>query len=220
MADKIQIQYQAAKTLYFLVRNASAQVWNGSSFVTYATADYANYDVAMTEQGTASGYYVGTFPSGITAQGTYSVVVKQQAGASPAETDMTVGGGDVYWTGAALLSLTDMATSGQLSEFMPVRIFRGQMLQNFKFKLVSSADHVTPFLSGICSGVINRDNGTFAALQSGIFTEEGRGFYRVTFTSGDLLCNTASLVFTANGVSGGQADQRDFSFVLQKTSGQ
>ncbi len=38
-------------------------------------------------------------------------------------------------------------------------------------------------------------------------------------TSGDLNANTVALVFTANGISGGTADQRDFAYILQRVSG-
>lgn len=43
-----------------LVWNASGQVHNGSAFVTYATASRATYLKSVTEQGTASGVYVGS----------------------------------------------------------------------------------------------------------------------------------------------------------------
>ncbi len=118
------------------------------------------------------------------------------------------------------MGLNDLATSGQLSLVSPVKIFRGEQILKFPFKLVSSIDHATSFTSGVCSGQISRDGGTFGALQSGAFSEVGLGWYYVqALTSGDLLANTASLVFTANGISGGTSDQRDFGFILQKSSG-
>jgi hypothetical protein len=94
------------------------------------------------------------------------------------------------------------------------------MVTNFPFKMVSSLDHVTPFVSGVVSGQISKDGGAFGPLASGIINEIGLGWYRTTLVSGDLLCNTAALSFSAVGISGGTADQRDFSLVLQRTSGQ
>lgn len=94
MANEIQISRPdlAGSTLYAIRRNAAGQVWNGSAFVTYVTADLASYVIALTQQGTASGYYVGDAPlPGVPG----SVVVFVRAGGSPAEGDVQAGTGDV-----------------------------------------------------------------------------------------------------------------------------
>jgi hypothetical protein len=223
MAGEIQISFTASQTCYFLVRNAVAQIWSSSgagAFGTYNTPEYADYVNQMTEQGTASAYYQGNFPSTIDP-GVYSITAKRQPGGSPLETDPTIATGDFQWNGTVSLPLSNLATSGQLSQVGPVKLTRGVMLENFLFTLVSSADHITPLTSGVVSGQILRDNGSFTALQSGAFTEKGMGVYRLqALTSGDLLCNTAALVFSAVGVSGGASDNRVFSLVLQRSSGQ
>jgi hypothetical protein len=222
MAAELQVSVQAGKTIYFLIRNRVSQIWNTNSlaFETYQTANYADYVVSATEQGTASAFYIGNFPSTITA-GIYSAIAKQQLAGSQAETDPTVGGGDINWNGSTTMPLSDVATSGQVGQLAPMRIARGTMLPYFLFDLVSSADHVTPFVSGVVSGQIVRDNGSFGPLQSGAFTEVGLGTYRLqAFTSGDLLANTAMVIFTAAGISGGNSDPRRFSMILQRTSGQ
>jgi hypothetical protein len=222
VANELQCTFDSGKTVYFLIRSATATIWStvANSLVTYATADYTNYDIAATEQGTASGYYTGDFPSAA-APGVYSIVAKQQLGGSPAESDPTIAQGSEQWNGSNLLPLSDLATSGQIGQLAPIRLARGTQIQNFLFDLVSSADHITPFVSGVISGQICRDNGSFGALQSGAFTEVGNGFYRLqSFTSGDLLANTAAVIFTGVGISGGNADPRKFTFVLQRTSGQ
>lgn len=221
MASELQASFQTGKTLYVLIRNANGRVWNtgSSTFDVYASASFSSYTVNLTEQGT-SGYYAGDFPTAITTAGTYQIVVKNRLGGAPAETDPTVGTQEVGWNGSGVLTLTDLATSGLVGQYLPQRISRGVMLQNFPFKLVSNADHVTNFTSGVVSGQISRDGGAFGALQSGAFTEVGLGFYKVTLTSGDLNANTVALSFSAVGVSGGTADQRDFTFVLQRVSGQ
>lgn len=221
MAGELQTSFQAARTVYFLIRNAIGQIWNtsSSSMVSYATASYSSFTISGVEQGTASGYYIGTFPATI-VPGTYSVTAKQQTGGSVSETDPTIAVGNVEWNGSVLAPLSDTATSGQIGQFLPIKAYRGAMIASFPFKLVSSVDHVTPVTSGICSGQISRNGGTFGALQSGIFTEIGLGFYHTTLTSGDMLANTVALVFTATGVSGGTSDPRDFTMVLQRTSGQ
>lgn len=218
MSGEIQLPFQAGQTLYAIVRNATAQVWNSSgagAFESYATANYDRYTVSLVEQGTASQHYVGTFPAAIPA-GLYNMVAKRQVGASAVEGDPVVGSeGAFHWNGTIALGLSALATQEQVSQFSPIRVARGVMITNFLFKLVSLADSNTSLLSGSVSGQISRDGGAFTALQSGLVTEVGLGHYKVTLTSGDLLGNTAALVFTADG-----AAQRDFNFVLQRTSGQ
>ena len=218
MANEIQVSFAHGQTLYVLVRNSVGQIWNGAAFENYLTAHYANYPISVVEQGTASHFYAGNFPAA--AAGVYSLEGRQQLAGSPAETDPTIGMEDFQWNGVAEFPLSDLTVSGSVGTGN-IKIFRGQMIQNFPFKLVSSTDHVTPLTSGIVSGQIARDGGAFGALQSGRFTEMGLGWYALqALTSGDLLANTAALVFTANGISGGQSDPRDFGLVLQRSSGQ
>lgn len=222
MAGEIQYSYQAGRTCYYVIRNRIGQIWStvGLSFGAYATASYANYTISVTQQGTASAFYAGTFPSTI-VPGVYSITGKEQIGGSVAETDPTIATGDYQWNGSVTLPLADLATSGQVGQIGPVRVARGTMVKPFLFKLVSMADHVTPFTSGVVSGQIARDTGSFGVLQSGAFTEVGLGWYRLqSLTSGDLLADAVALSFNAVGISGGTADQRDFSFITQKVSGQ
>lgn len=220
MANEIQAVFQSSQTVYCLILTRNALVWNGTTFVTYASADYDDYVVQLTELGTASGIYAGSIPSGLTTPGIYSIVAKQQLGGSAAQTDPLVSVGDLQWNGSNTLPLADLASSGQISRGFPIRIARGEMTTNFPVYMVSSADHVTPFTSGVVSGQISRDGGIFGPLQSGNFTEMGLGFYKVNLTSGDLLANTVALQFSAVGISGGSADPRSMSLVMQKTSGQ
>ena len=219
MSSEIQVSYSASKTVYFLVRNATGSIWNGSAFTSYVSGDYTDYDIAMTEQGTASGFYAGNFPSTI-SPGVYSIVAKNQESGTPAQTDPTVAVGDYQWNGTVTLPLSDLATSGQLGTVTPIRLARGVAFSGFPFYMVSSADHVTPFISGVVSGQISRDGAAFGAFQSGTVTEMGLGWYRIGMTSGDLLCNVAALNFTGVGISGGGADPRNMSVILQRVSGQ
>lgn len=217
MANEIQIQTGlGSATLYFIIRNATSQAWNGTSFENYISGDYALYVNSMSEQGSLSGFYAGTFPSSI-PPGVYSISVLKQSGGSPAEGDPFVGGGDYQWNGQVTLPLSFLATSGQVSNFAPIKIYRGEQVTNFPFYLVSSLDHVTQFTSGVCSGQVSKDGGAFGPITN-LPSETGLGIYNVTLTSGDLLCNTASLRFTGAGVSGGLSDPRIFTLVLQRTS--
>lgn len=220
MANEIEVNYKHNASVYVLIRNRISQIWNTNSlaFENYLTANYSNYAISLTEQGTASAFFAGTFPATI-PPGVYGITAKNQVGGSPAESDTTLGIENYQWNGSVTLPLSDLATSGQLGQVGPVKIYRGQMIQNFPFKLVSAADHVTPFISGIVSGQISRDGGAFGGLQSGNVTEIGLGWYSVNLTSGDLLANTAAVLFNGVGVSGGQSDQRDFGLILQRVSG-
>lgn len=224
MAGELQFNYRSAATAYFLIRNRIGQVWNTSggtgAFENYQTTMYTSYAISATEQGSASAYYTGTFPAAI-PPGVYAVTAKNQLGGSPAESDQTIAVGDYQWNGSQTLPMSDLATSGQVSQFAPIRLARGSMIRNFGIYLKSSADHVTPFTSGVVSGQISRDGGSFGPLQSGAFTEIGLGFYNLqALTSGDLLGNTVNLLFTAAGISGGTSDPLPMSIVTQRVSGQ
>ena len=107
MAGEIQCRPRprlTGATLYAQVRTATGTIWNGASFETYSTANIGTYDITMTEQGTASGYYAGAFPT--VSSGVYGIVVFQQAGGAPAETDESVAQGDVEWDGSAIVPLS------------------------------------------------------------------------------------------------------------------
>lgn len=103
MAGEIQMPYLSAKVVYFLVRNATGSIYNGSTFEAYATANYATYDIAATEQST-SGYYTAAFPA--IAAGIYNVTAKEQTGGSPDESDLVIGAGTVQWTGSVVVPLS------------------------------------------------------------------------------------------------------------------
>ena len=219
MANEISATFSSGRTLYFLVFNNISQIWStvSSAFAAYVAGNYTDYDVSMSELGT--GIYTGNFPTAITA-GVYSIVCREQLGGSPAATDPTVATGDYQWTGTVTFPLSNLATSGQVGELAPIRMSRGVAVSGFPFHMVSSADHVTDFTSGVYSGQIARDGGSFGALQSGTITEIGLGCAKCNLTSGDLLATTVALRFSATGISGGAADSVNFGLVLQRTSGQ
>lgn len=219
MSNEIQAVFTTGMNLYALIRNSIAKVWDGSTFSTYVTANYASYPISLTQQGTSESYYAGNFPTSISA-GVYDIVVKQRIGSSPAETDPPVAMGEIQWNGATVLGLSELATSGQLSRYMPFVAHQGQMIAPFTFKLVSSVDSKTPFVSGTISGQISRDGSTFGPLQSGAYTEMGLGWYALqALTSGDMNARTVSLTFQGARSGGGNSDPRDFSMILQKVSG-
>ena len=192
-------------------------VWNTalSGFQDYATGSYSGYPLSMTAVGGGS-YYAANFPTVIPA-GVYNVLARRQLGANPGETDLTVATGEIQWGGAGVIPLSDLATSGQVSQFLPTRVTKGHMLQNFPIYLKQAADHITPLTSGIVSGQICRNSGVFGPLQSGSITELGQGFYTLlALTSGDTNADTFSLLFTGVSVSGVASDPLPMSFVTQR----
>lgn len=224
MANEIKLASSHARVIYFVVLSRTGTIYNTSSqlFEVYNSSNYSSdYTISMTEQGTASGIYLGSFPSAI-VPGVYDIIARQQIGGSPAETDPTMGVEDSYqWNGSFTLPLSDLSTSGQIGQVAPIRLARGVQILNFPIYLKSAADHITPFTSGVLSGQISRDGAAYTSLQSGHFTEVGLGGYSLqALTSGDLLANTVMLLVTANGISGGTSDPLPLSFILQRTSGQ
>lgn len=224
MAGEVQARNVTGRTLFYTVHNqTSGFVWNLSggstgAFEAFVSGNYSNYGVGMTEEG-VSAFYRGNFPSTI-PPGIYSIDIRNQAGASPAQTDAGVAAGDLQWDGVINVPLVNLATSGQVAQFAPIRLARGVQILNWPIYFKSSVDHVTGFTSGVVSGQIARDGGSFGALQSGAFTEQGFGWFTVqALTSGDLLANTARLHFTAVGISGGSADPVPIGLVLQRVSG-
>lgn len=119
MADEIQFDagpQLSGATLYYLLRNQAAQVFDNGlaqTFTPYVTANYANYDIPLVEQGTASGYYVGNVPTDLAA-GLYFVSVHQRAGVSPAEDDTRIGVGEIDWSGAFVRTLSTVGVSDGL----------------------------------------------------------------------------------------------------------
>lgn len=220
MAKEIQASYQPGRTVYALIFNATGSVYSSAtlSFVTYSATDYANYVVSLSEVALNAGIYFGNMPA--VSPGVYSIIARDQTGGSTAASDPVIACGDLQWNGSAVASVADAVTSGQFSQVAPLRIARGVAVTAFPFKLVSSADHVTPFTSGTVSGQISRDGGSFGPLAAPSITELGLGWYRANLTSGDLLANTIALTFSAANAGGGTSDARDFAFVLQRTSGQ
>lgn len=96
MAKELNAFTDTGATLYAVLLNSVGQAWNGSSWETVQSANWATYDIAMTEA--AAGVYFADMPAVVA--GLYSYVVYSQAGASPATTDALVGSGYIAWDGA------------------------------------------------------------------------------------------------------------------------
>lgn len=96
MAAILELISQSGQTVYATVHDSTGKLANGVSTEVYNGSNWATYVVALTEQGT-TGYYLGTFPSYLTA-GKYTLVFYQQPG-SPAVGDPVIGSGSCYFDG-------------------------------------------------------------------------------------------------------------------------
>jgi len=101
MADEIQVVAESGLDLYGMIRNAAGEVWylGGELFEDYGTGGRGadDYKVALTDK--EVGFYVGDFDANITAEGVYVIVVYEQAGVDPADTDVVLGSDVLFWNG-------------------------------------------------------------------------------------------------------------------------
>jgi hypothetical protein len=97
MANEIQAQAASGLTLYAVVINSTGQVWNGTTFVTIAGANWTAYDIAMTEA--AAGIYLADMPAAVA--GHYTLVIYRRIGGAPATTDTLLDTQQLDWNGSA-----------------------------------------------------------------------------------------------------------------------
>lgn len=110
-------------TTYAIIKRRGL-VWDGSSFVAYATDDRNQYAVTLAELGDASGNYQGNFPTAITDSGTYSYAVYQSPDGIVEETNTYIGGGNVDWTGNASANAVSGSMSGSDFYDYVIRTFK------------------------------------------------------------------------------------------------
>jgi hypothetical protein len=99
MSNENSQLYPSGYTLYFTIRNPSGQVWYpaGAVMETWGTGSRtaADYDIAMTDK--SGDLYLASIPAAL-PEGTYILINRRQAGASPHDTnDAMVGGGQGRW---------------------------------------------------------------------------------------------------------------------------
>lgn len=98
MANELQVPYYiSGATLYVIISNAAAQIWDGTAFVPYVSANYATYARSLVEQGAAE-MWLGNWPTAI-PNGSYSYVAYVRYGATAAETDKPCASLNYFWGG-------------------------------------------------------------------------------------------------------------------------
>lgn len=103
MANEVSFDWPTGANLDFYRFQLDGDVFvtNGSSDEVWGVGDAGDYEVAMTENG-AGGHYVCDFDaSSNILDGVYPGVVKLRAGANPADADIQIGRGVMYWDGSA-----------------------------------------------------------------------------------------------------------------------
>lgn len=113
MSDEVHIQELSGKTLYFVRFNSSGQVAlsDGSSFENWGASghDADDYDLGLSEIGSGSGHYVGSFDAaGNINCGCYIVVVFLRISSVPEDGDIVLGANEIVWTGAGELTAGKM----------------------------------------------------------------------------------------------------------------
>ena len=100
MANEIGYSSSASVTPYAIVRRESDyKVWDvtNTEWATWADGDIDDYDIALTDRG--GDYYSASFPSDIAANTVVHIIYYDQAGASPATTDLRLASFTGRWTG-------------------------------------------------------------------------------------------------------------------------
>lgn len=93
---------QSANVYGLVIKRGSPnKVDDGADYVSYVSAEYADYVQTLTEQG-ISGRFPGNLRSGSPA-GTYELLAYRRVGASPAENDPYLGADSIYWNGSAVV---------------------------------------------------------------------------------------------------------------------
>ena len=109
MADEITMNYVSGLSLYFCCFQPNGDVFltGGASDEVWGTGarDAAAYDEAMTEEGN-SGHYKGSMT--VAVAGVYGIVIR--IGAAPADGDVAIGQGEIYWDGTAEMNISTLDT--------------------------------------------------------------------------------------------------------------
>ena len=175
-------------TLYAQLENTVGQVWNGSAFEAPVSANWVNYDVAMTEQATSTGIFRASMPAA--AVGAYTFVVRKQAGGSPAVGDVVLGSSQLfYWSGTAVDALTLANINAEVDTALNTAIPGGPTADSVNERMVALDEGTAPPI-GIAGTV---DDGAPAV---GDFDGDA------ALSASDNFYNNAFLVFTGGTLKG------------------
>lgn len=167
MAGEIQARDITGVTVYAQVWNSIGQIWNtaSSAFQAYNTANIADYDIALTEQGTASGKYIGDMPA--LSAGLYGIEAFRRAGGSPAETDIPVAVGAITWNGSVAVGQV-----GVLFEAEP-EVQKNDVGRVLVVEFLDESGNVIDISSATTKQIVFRKPGGALLTKSGTFHTDG-----------------------------------------------
>lgn len=210
MARELECDGTTGTTVYFQLRNSVGQIWRVDTLVfeNYLTANIAHYNIAATEQGSASGFFTADMPGAVA--GEYNVIAKQQAGGSPAESDRTVATGEVQWSGTAIvpLSAVGLASSQGAVTFTGAVAFQSTFAITGNLSLAdgititcttTNRSGITSTGNGLGHGlrVISGNGATGDGFRAESVATDGNGAQFIGHGSGD------GAQFLASGIAGG-----------------
>jgi len=177
-------------TIYGQIRNRAGQVWNGSAFEAYATANIATYATLATEQGTASKVYSLTFPA--VAAGRYFLSWKKRAGSAVAEADLTIDAQNIEWDSTEILTATSFVRAETPTHKLKVNV-AGRAESDVQTVLGAAPTPIAEPPGGIAS--IDKQDATHAEVE-----KIPRKGYKVTGENvtpgGDYLGETEIVAYT------------------------
>lgn len=198
MAKEIVWDGTTGETQYAMLRNSVGQIYNtaGVAFEAYNAANIADYDIAGTEQG-SGGTFTADMPA--VAAGIYNVTAKKRVGGAPAESDPTVGVGELDWNGTAAIGV---------STVLPAK---NTALPNIPFMMVAASDHVSPTAGLTVTATKSLDGGATFGATTGTVTEIGSGAYSFDASAADM--NGTMVIFKFSAATA------DDTFLSIKTGG-
>ena len=107
MANELFRPYSSAYTVYALARNladGTVRDVGGAAWETWADGDRDDYIITMTDMG--GDLHMGDFPTGVVVSTRVLIEYFEQAGGSPAATDMTLGWVEGEWNGTQLIDVS------------------------------------------------------------------------------------------------------------------
>lgn len=107
MAKEIMLARNAStETLWMFITRPGGEVWDvpGNNWEVWGAGQLANYAITMVQAPSSIGVYWGDFPP--VAAGTYVVVIKSQAGGSPAAGDPVAAQLRIEWDGTRIVPLS------------------------------------------------------------------------------------------------------------------
>lgn len=199
-------------TLYALVFHSDGKVRDvvTPEWESYATLSLGDYDVALTELGTASRVYQFNVPASLAA-GVYTVAIFKRAGGAPAEGDPRVGMGAFDYNGTDIIAqaqLADSVTHGGAT----AKLRLGSTTTTIPFH-VTSSEQTTPAVrwhgsGGVANGVEFQSNSALGLL---VFGAAGDIQANITGNISGSVGSVATGGITAASIANGAIDAATFA---------